>query len=162
NILLGKRGGTFEAPVKYLLQRDIEKVVLGDFNGDGNLDAMLVGDGVFMMLGNADGTFQKAVRVELFSHRHDDIVVGDFNADHKVDFAVMDGPPRYAQRIPGHVYVVLGNGDGTFQAPVSYQVGISPTAIVSADFNGDGKLDLATLECFSKKACDYSARLSVL
>jgi hypothetical protein len=39
--------------------------------------------------------------------------------------------------------VLLGNGDGTFQAPLDYAVGSQPQSIVAADFNGDGILDLA-------------------
>ena len=41
------------------------------------------------------------------------------------------------------VSVFLGNGDGTFQSPVTYAVGTDPTAVTVGDFNGDGKLDLA-------------------
>ena len=39
--------------------------------------------------------------------------------------------------------VLLGNGDGTFQPPVTYAVGGYPVAIVAGDFTGDGHLDLA-------------------
>jgi hypothetical protein len=41
------------------------------------------------------------------------------------------------------VAVLLGNGDGTFQAPVPYTVGTSPWNIVVGDINNDGFLDLA-------------------
>jgi hypothetical protein len=41
------------------------------------------------------------------------------------------------------VYVLLGNGNGTFQAPVRYTVGGAVTSIAIADFNGDGKPDIA-------------------
>jgi hypothetical protein len=40
--------------------------------------------------------------------------------------------------------ILLGNGDGTFQSPVSLPPNLLP--IVAGDFNGDGKLDLAGLE----------------
>ena len=39
--------------------------------------------------------------------------------------------------------VLLGNGDGTFQAAVNYAVGIFPQSVAIGDYNGDGKLDLA-------------------
>ncbi len=39
--------------------------------------------------------------------------------------------------------MLLGNGDGTFEPQVTYAVGTIPTGIVAADFNGDGRLDLA-------------------
>ena len=41
------------------------------------------------------------------------------------------------------VQVILGNGDGTFQAPAWYATGAAPFGVTLGDFNGDGKLDLA-------------------
>ena len=45
--------------------------------------------------------------------------------------------------INGMVSILLGNGDGTFQPAVQYATGNSPVAIAVADYNLDGKLDLA-------------------
>jgi hypothetical protein len=44
---------------------------------------------------------------------------------------------------PASVSIFLGNGVGTFQPGIDYAVGMQPTSLVVADFNGDGKLDLA-------------------
>jgi hypothetical protein len=65
-------------------------------------------------------------------------LVADFNGDGKQDVAgtVCDG---------GYLYVSLGNGDGTFQAPVYTALLPSPSYVIAADFNGDGKMDLATI-----------------
>ena len=52
-----------------------------------------------------------------------------------LDFAVSD--------FDSGVYVFLGNGNGSFQAPALIQTGNSPSALLVHDFNGDGKLDLA-------------------
>ena len=41
--------------------------------------------------------------------------------------------------------MLLGNGDGTFQAPVRYAAGTDLTALVAGDFNGDGRPDLAAV-----------------
>jgi hypothetical protein len=43
------------------------------------------------------------------------------------------------------VSVLLGNGDGTFQAPVSYPAGSNPQSVAVGDFNGDGLPDLAVV-----------------
>ena len=43
----------------------------------------------------------------------------------------------------GTISVLLGNGDGTFQAPVTYAVGSNPIALAIGDLTGDGKLDIA-------------------
>jgi FG-GAP-like repeat len=65
------------------------------------------------------------------------ITTGDFNRDGKLDFAVAD--------VNGNaVSVFSGNGDGTFQNPVSYTVQSGPQAIVAADLNGDGRPDIIT------------------
>lgn len=64
------------------------------------------------------------------------VTAGDFNGDGKPDLAV-------ANTASGNVSVLLGNGDGSFSAPISYAVGTNPASIAAGDFNGDGKLDLA-------------------
>src|SRR5207248_5207969 len=74
---------------------------------------------------------------------------GDLNGDGKLDLAVTNYGSFWAfGSMPDNtVTILLGNGDGTFTAaagsPVS--VGTDPTAVVVADFNGDGKLDLAVV-----------------
>jgi FG-GAP-like repeat/Abnormal spindle-like microcephaly-assoc'd, ASPM-SPD-2-Hydin/Cep192 domain 4 len=65
------------------------------------------------------------------------MVTADFNGDGKLDLAYV------SLATAGSIVIQLGNGDGSFQAPVSYPVGNTPTALVAGDFNGDGKLDLA-------------------
>jgi len=63
------------------------------------------------------------------------LAVADVNGDGRPDLLVTDNG--------GSVNVLLGNGDGTFQAPVAYNSGGSPARWVAlADLNGDGKPDL--------------------
>jgi len=67
------------------------------------------------------------------------ITTGDFNNDGNVDFAVVSwGGSK--------VFVLLGNGNGTFQTPTSISVVGSPVEIATADFNNDGNLDLAVVD----------------
>src|SRR6266699_1504767 len=83
------------------------------------------------------------------------IVVGDFNGDGKLDLAVTD----YSNN---NVSVLLGNGDGTFQAPRTFPVGIHPAQVAVGDFNSDGMLDLAVADYGCSQECHPSPSNTVL
>src|SRR5258708_7657229 len=68
------------------------------------------------------------------------VAVGGFNGDGKRDLAVAISD--FISGI-GSISVLLGNGDGTFQAAVNYASGSGTNSMAMGDFNGDGKLDLA-------------------
>ncbi|MGE5397785.1 MAG: FG-GAP repeat domain-containing protein, partial [Chitinophagales bacterium] len=64
------------------------------------------------------------------------VISADFNGDNELDLAGTLPDDSKA-------FVVLGNGNGTFQAAATYAVGTAPQGITTGDFNGDSKLDLA-------------------
>jgi hypothetical protein len=66
------------------------------------------------------------------------IAVGDFNADGRQDMAVVDSSA-------GNLGVMLSNGDGTFQATRTFASGAGSYDAVFADYNGDGKGDVAVV-----------------
>jgi hypothetical protein len=141
-ISLGNGDGTFTqangSPIS--LGQNLSAIVVADFNGDGKLDIAVTdadANAVRILLGNGDGTFQSPITIPVGSNPQA-ITVGDFNDDGKLDIAV-------ANNGDDTVTLLLGNGDGTFtEAPSSpYTVGKGPIAIAAADFNGDGKLDMA-------------------
>ena len=47
------------------------------------------------------------------------------------------------------ISILLGNGNGTFQAPQFITAGSAPMAVTVGDFNGDGKMDIAAANYFS-------------
>src|SRR5205085_1349958 len=65
------------------------------------------------------------------------VAVGDFNGDGRSDLAAISADLN-------RISVLIGNGDGTFQAQVNYPVGNFPYSMAMGDFNGDGHLDLVT------------------
>lgn len=136
-ILLGRGDGTF-APYHTLATGGYFAVTSADFNGDGHLD-LAVGSynsDVEILLGNGDGTFQNPLGYPAGTTPAV-IVVGDFNADGKLDLAV--GDEDYP---PSGVYMLLGNGNGTFQSAVNFSSSSLVDGIAVGDFNGDGRLDL--------------------
>ena len=115
-----------------------ESLVTADFNGDGKPDlagVFPVTNGVWVMLGKGDGTFQAAVNYDAGTDPFS-VAVGDLDGDGKPDLVV-------ANYNSDNVSVLLGLGDGTFRTAVNYDAGKLPSSVVVADFNGDGKLDLA-------------------
>lgn len=143
-VLLNNGDGTFQSPVRYSVHGAVG-VVLGDFNGDGKIDLVVPergsrrGGDVSILLGNGDGTFQLPVRYSV-PYQPASLAVGDFNGDHKLDAAIAAADSTGASQ----VLILLGNGDGTLQPAVVQAIGgYSPESMVAADFNGDGKADLA-------------------
>jgi hypothetical protein len=67
------------------------------------------------------------------------VAVGDFNGDGKADLVVSSSSVNPGT---GNVAVLLGRGDGTFQAPASYTAASYPYSVGVADLNGDGRLDM--------------------
>lgn len=123
-VLLGNGDGTFQAAVSYGSGgTDTNSVAVADVNGDGKPDLLAVNScssdnncngSVGVLLGNGDGTFQPVVPYDSGGSGAMSVAVADVNGDGKLDLiCANDGTV-------GTVGVLLGNGDGTFQTPVTY------------------------------------------
>jgi hypothetical protein len=155
-ILLGKGDGTFTTgtPINTTSPFTPTSAVVGDFNGDGKQDlAVLSGQGVGSVniyLGNGDGTFQPAKNFPVAASASASrlLAMGDFNGDGIEDLVATNSSLN-------QVAVILGNGDGTFNAPAYYPAPSKPWNVVVGDINNDGFQDLVV-------AADGSSSATIL
>jgi len=140
SLLLGNGDGSFRPRLEYATG-NFGQIIADDFNGDVKVD-LAVGNTrstVTVLLGEGDGTFPHATEYAS-GQGPAAIVMGDFNRDGVVDLAVANSACNCPR---GSVSIFLGIGDGTFTRAADFPTGTEPTGLTVADFNLDGKLDLA-------------------
>jgi uncharacterized repeat protein (TIGR01451 family) len=137
----------FARPVSYPVGTSPAAVFVADLNGDGKPDLAVANSGsgdVSVLLNNGDGTYKPAVNFDAGMASPTSIEVADFNNDGSPDVAVWSRTSDAST-----LTVLLGNGDGTFQAPkatpLPSTVDQQTLDLAIADFNLDLKPDLAVL-----------------
>ena len=141
SVALGNGDGTFQSSLKSTgvwQYSYFDAVAAADFNGDGFPDIVTtsgLNNSLTVMRGFGNGLFDTSTQLN-FSGISGPITVGDFDGNGTADIAAANGG----------LWVLLGNGSGTFVAPTNFAAGTGITAynVVAGDFNSDGKLDLAT------------------
>jgi hypothetical protein len=140
-VLLGNNDGTFAQLPPIANSFGFLHAHLVDLNGDKHLDLVAGGNGnMSVALGNGDGTFSPMDYLGNgpMPNTYLGIDVGDLNGDGKLDIIGVNF--GYGT---GDIVVFLGNGDGTFQPPISQTASsYGPDSVSSGDLDGDGKLDL--------------------
>jgi len=149
-VFLNDKTGAFPAsPTTYPVSFAAAVVAVADVNKDGKADVIVPIPAcacVGIFLGNGDGTFQPEVDYPV-GNNPSHVAIGDLNKDGNPDLAVTINDP-----VGMGVVVLLGNGDGTFQAPnaVAYATSLQPTFLYNpfpnyvsmTDLDGDGNPDL--------------------
>jgi len=143
SILLGNGDGTFTTGASLTTGTNPQGVAVADFNGDGHLDLAVTNFGsnsISVYFGKGDGTFSAAANFTTGTTPHG-VAAADFNGDGHADIAVTNAGD-------GNLEVFLwqsnGTADGTFVAQSHLNsTGFNPWSVTVADFNNDGKPDLA-------------------
>ena len=140
-------GANYTAPNSGNFNPGPNSIVAEDVNGDGKLDlvAMTPYNGVFVFLGNGDGTFQTPVPNTTVCTgaigNCGSLAVGDLNGDGKPDLALQSDDTT-----GGGISILLNTGNGTFGTATYYPVAISGifagAGIAIGDVNGDKKPDV--------------------
>jgi hypothetical protein len=164
---LGNGDGTFQAPKTLLLYSGTAGstttytlLTSADMNGDGFPDLILMTStpvanqspqiSYNLALGNGDGTFKAPAP----------IVTNDVNFAYTTPLAIADmngdGIPdvvTIGRATAGdfQIAIALGNGNGTFKAANKTNFSVGGESMVAADFNGDGKVDVAILGVFGSE-----------
>jgi hypothetical protein len=139
SVLRSGGGGFFIARDQYDAGPAGHTVTLADVNADGSLDvvaSMDLGNAMGILLNSGDGTLG-LMRSYGVGDRPQKAVAGDFDRDGIVDLAL-------AAYNPNRAMILEGFGDGTLPLRQAYDVP-DAFAIASADIDGDGLSDVATL-----------------
>jgi hypothetical protein len=141
-VFFGNGDGTFQKPTTYNLSAYPTSVAAGDLNGDGHPDLAVAQyqAGVAVLLNKGSGKFGKPVLYPVSPATVTNVVIAELNQDNHPDLVVATFSA---------VGVLLGTGGGKFGKAALYSTSPisqgNPYAVVVADFNLDGKPDIATV-----------------
>ena len=142
-LFLGNGNGTFQPAINFPGVDAPSGIAVGFLNGDGFLDLAVVSrsaSSISVLLGNGNGTFRPPLSFDTgapvrFPEKRS-VALGDLNRDGSLDLVATNSSA-------GSISVLVGNGDGTFRAPLLFDTGREPVAVAVGDFNRDQFLDVA-------------------
>lgn len=154
SVAMGVGDGSFGAATTYAISNKGRRIVTADFNEDGYADLAVSNYDiapddpkqiVSVLLNNGDGTFGAQVEYDIGLEGPWGITAADLNGDDHVDLAVLAAKST----LTSGMSVMFGTGNGTFGAPTTYtNLGGGNKAIVAADLDADGDLDLIATAAF--------------
>jgi len=131
-------------------------LAVGNFNRDGKPDLAVANSGsdnISICLGTGDSKYLDCATIPPIpvGQRPQDVKVGDFNCDNRLDLAV-------ANFSSDDVWTLFGDGTGKFTVHGKYRVDQAPSALAVRDFNQDGMLDVAVANALANDVWILSGR----
>ena len=153
HVLAGNGTGGFSLATSLTLDRRADRLVVGDFNDDGNDDVVAsfalaggaIGDDfVYVLLGNGGGSFPTApISIPILQTANRAFVqpLGDLNGDGFADLGLVEFVGTIRRLV-----LLMGNGAGSFAPTVLANAPSAIFRVSSGDLNGDGFLDLVSAD----------------
>jgi len=140
------------------------EVTVADINKDSKPDLIIANEGLYPAWNNTIAIFTNQAN-GLFGSNATcmvgtgpiSVAVADFNKDHSVDLVCANYNVGYSS---GTLTLLTNNGYGVFGSNTTCIVGGEPAKVIAADFNGDGHVDLASVNTGSGP--NYPGTISVL
>jgi len=139
-LFLGNGNGTFQTPptTVYTTGGFCSDLIVEDVNDDTALDILVSNDAnanVAVLLGGGMGSFGTAATYSTMFSNPQALIALDVNGDEHVDVVTAN--------LSDTLSILLGDGSGAFPTPLSLSANSDPKDLCAADFDGDGKPDLA-------------------
>lgn len=147
-VALGDGTGKFTAGTSLIVGSSPQSIVTGDVNGDGFVDAVTANSGgntLSILIGDGKGGLSS--KNVVVTGNPGAVALRDFNGDGRLDIAAVTTTGSYGDRT-ADLSLLLGDGKGNFATsnPISLgDIGSGGSDLTVADFNGDGRADIAAV-----------------